>query len=399
MSPLTQCRSRRARQGGFSLVELMVAVVIGLLALGLATRMVVGSETNKQSALGGSDAMQNGMLALFAIERELLQAGWGMNDPLLNGCDTQMTDASGYTLLTAARGGATIRPLSGVVIQSNSGGSDVLSINSGTDFSNTGMVRLSTAYALGATSIDIDRSPFGFNGTDTVITGGDVIAVAPEAIGSARCAIGMVSSVVDAAAGAQNKLNIASGGVNRFNSTGLGVAYTTTTGGRIFNLGPASNLSFHTWSLNQSYLQLRATNLAGSTTNATTVTDNIVAIKAQYGFDRRAGVTFTPEQGMQVDTWSSTMIDADGDGVIGSAGDYPRVAAVRVAVVARSRNPEKPSASGTCSATPSTAYKVFGNSVTANLAVTGDLVDWTCYRYRTFEAVVPLRNSAWRPTP
>lgn len=396
MKPTHQT-SRRRRAAGLSLVELLVSVVIGLVALGLATRLVVSSETNKQAALGGSDAMQNGMVALFSIERELLQAGWGMNDPLLNGCDTVFSDTNGYTLLTASRGAATVRPLTAVVIQSNAGASDVLSINSGSDFSNTGMSRLSGGYAAG-TTLEIDRSPYGFNGTDTVVAGGDVIVVAPEAVGTARCAVGQVSSVVEAAAnGALNKLMIASGGANRFNNGNLGVAYTTATGGRIFNLGPASNLSFHTWSQSQGFLQLRATNLAGSSTAASTVTDNIVAIKAQYGLDRRA--TFTPQTGMEVTTWSGTMLDADSDGVAGSAGDYARVAAVRVAVVARSRNPEKPNASGVCTATPSTAYTVFGGSVTVGLAVTGDTIDWKCYRYRTFESVVPLRNSAWRPTP
>lgn len=390
---------RRRHAAGLSLVELMVSVVIGLLALGLATRLVVSSETNKQSALGGSDAMQNGVVAVFSIERELLQSGWGMNDPLLNGCDTVFYDANGYALLSAARGASTVTPLTAVVIQSNAGSSDVLSINSGSDFSNTGMARISGGYASGA-SIDIDRSPYGFNGTDTVVAGGDVIAVAPEALGTAKCAIAQVSAPVDAvAAGALNKLQIASGGANRFNSGNLGVAYTVATGGRIFNLGPASNLAFHTWSLNQGFLQLRATNLAGSSTTASTVTDNIVAIKAQYGLDQRSTATFTPELGMQVSNWSGTMLDADGDGVAGSAGDYARVAAVRVAVVARSRNPERPNAAGVCSATPNTPYTVFGGTVSVGLAVAGDSIDWKCYRYRTFETVVPLRNSAWTPTP
>jgi type IV pilus assembly protein PilW len=391
-------QGRRVR--GFSLIELMVSIVIGLLALGFATRLVVNGESNKQAAVGGSDAMQNGVLALFSIERELSQAGWGMNDPLINGCDTNFYDLNGYALLSAARGSATVTPLAPVVIQSVSGGSDVLSINSGTSFSNTGMVKLSGSYASGTPSIDIDRSPYGFNGTDTVVAGGDVIVVAPEAAGSARCAIAQVSSTVEPSTpGGQNQIKIASGGANRYNQGSLGVTYSAlTTGGRVFNLGPSSNLSFHTWSLNGGFLQLRATNLAGTTLNPATVTDNIVAIKAQYGLDRRSGALFNPETGMQIDTWSGTMIDADGDGVAGSAGDYARIAAVRVAVVARSRNPEKPNAAGVCTATADAPFTVFDGSVSVPLAVTGDPVDWKCYRYRSFEAIVPLRNSAWRPT-
>jgi type IV pilus assembly protein PilW len=35
--------------------------------------------------------------------------------------------------------------------------------------------------------------------------------------------------------------------------------------------------------------------------------------------------------------------------------------------------------------------------VTVNVAVTGDPVDWHCYRYRVFETIVPFRNASWRP--
>jgi type IV pilus assembly protein PilW len=40
---------------------------------------------------------------------------------------------------------------------------------------------------------------------------------------------------------------------------------------------------------------------------------------------------------------------------------------------------------------------VFGGTAVST-AVTGDTVDWKCYRYRVFETIVPLRNSGWRPT-
>lgn len=394
-------RSMWRRANGFSIVELMVSIVIGLLALGFATRLVVNGEINKQAAVGGSDSMQNGMLALFSIERELAQAGWGLNDPLIVGCDTVFSDTSNYTMLTAPRGGATVTPLAAAVIQSNSSAPDVLSINSGTSMSNTGMARVAANYVPGTAAVVIDRPPYGFNGTATVLAGGDVIVVAPELAGSSRCSLAQVSQVVAPAAPGQNQLLIAAGGNNRFNSGSLGVAFTNLQA-RLFNLGPASQLSFHTWSVDRGFLQLRASNLAGATAAAVAVTDNIVSFKAQYGLDRRSGGLFTPELGMQVTTWSGTMLDADGDGVAGSAGDYQRIAAVRIAVVARSRAPERPNASGVCTATPAlpTVFAndtVFGN-VSVTVAVPGDTVDWRCYRYRSFETIMPIRNAAWRPT-
>ena len=109
---------------------------------------------------------------------------------------------------------------------------------------------------------------------------------------------------------------------------------------------------------------------------------------------------------MQVAEWSASMIDADGDGVLGGAGDYQRIAALRLAVVARSKNPEKPGASGVCSATQ-LAPTVFSSTeplgvtaqpITLNVAVAGDVIAWQCYRYRVFETIVPMRNLGWRPT-
>ena len=99
------------------------------------------------------------------------------------------------------------------------------------------------------------------------------------------------------------------------------------------------------------------------------------------------------------------MIDADGDGVVGSPGDYQRVAAVRLAVVARSKTVEKPNAAGQCSATAELPTVFAGAApatvaaapVQVNVAVADDPVAWQCYRYRVFENIVPIRNAQWRP--
>jgi type IV pilus assembly protein PilW len=106
------------------------------------------------------------------------------------------------------------------------------------------------------------------------------------------------------------------------------------------------------------------------------------------------------------------MLDVDGDGIVGSSGDYQRLAAMRLAVVARSRESEKPDASGTCPNTTTVLPTVFSSQepsaiatvmtagnpgIPVNVAVAGDPIDWTCYRYRVSETIVPLRNTGWKP--
>jgi type IV pilus assembly protein PilW len=381
---------------GFSIVELMVSVAIGLLALMFATRMITGSEQNKQAALGGSDAMQNGMMAMFTISSDISQAGFGLNDPILAGCDTLMLDngGNGYQMLQTKHNGTTVTPLAAALIQNNGIDPDRIAFSSGASLTGTPSVRLTDAYTGGPT-VSVDRQPFGF-------AINDVIVVAPEIV-TGRCSLVQLSANPPANATSPT-LTFASGNGLRFNNGTLGNQFTLKS--RVFNLGPASKLSFHTWSVSNGFLQLSATDVPGSETTAATVTDNIVSIKAQYGFDTRPG--FAPEAGAQVTEWSPDMIDADGNGDTGNAADYQRITAIRIAVVARSKSPERPDTTGKCSATPDAdAPQVFKvtqtltkapDPVKPNVTVTGDTVDWKCYRYRVFETIVPIRNAAWRPT-
>jgi type IV pilus assembly protein PilW len=390
--------ARLHNAGGFSLVELMVSVVIGMLALLFATRLLTGSEQNRQSAMGGSDSMQNGMLALFSISSDAGQAGYGLNNTLATGCNTVFSDTGGYALAAASRDTTVIHPMAPVVIESNANGADKVSFYSGTSVAGTAMLRVLVNYTGGA-RIYVDRIPYGF-------AQGDAILVVPEPAGT-DCALAQLSESPESLPPppGQQYVVVGQGSNYRYNSGNLGASFTGSSA-RVFNLGPAQALSFRSWSVSDGFLRLSATNI-GSSAAVSAVADNIVSLKAQYGFDTRPGNAFQPAAGLQVTQWSSTMINADGDGVTGGPGDWQRIAAVRLAVVARSKNPERPAAGQPCSATRDTDKPVaFGTKapagvaavpVTVNVAVTGDPVDWHCYRYRVFETIVPFRNASWRP--
>jgi type IV pilus assembly protein PilW len=402
------------RAGGFSLVELMVSVVIGLLALLFATRLVITGESSKEAAIGGSDSMQNGMLALFSLSGDANAAGWGLNDPLLAGCDTVFDDAEGYELLSVKRGGVDIHPLAGVVIESNGAEPDRISFNSGSSQTAIGSVKMTADYANGNLLTVESNLPYDFNNRD-------VLVVASEF--APRCTLAQLSGFNPAQ---QNQMLINTGAGYRFNPTaGLGQAFTGNAS-YVYNLGQPEKLHFHTWSVNNGVLMLRATDLPGAAANPVSVADNVVSIKAQYGFDARA-ITFydpnppgnaslltvydkgvavvAPVTGMQVTRWSTDLIDADAIEGAGAMKDYQRIAAVRIAIVARSKIAEKPDTSGQCTATKvrpvvfadATPKDVEPVPMEVNVAVAGDPVDWKCYRYRVFETIVPLVNSQFRP--
>jgi type IV pilus assembly protein PilW len=394
--------TRPRAAAGFSLVELMVSVVIGMLAILFATRLVVSGEQSKDGAVGGSDSMQNGMLALYSISNDVAQAGWGLNDPLAAGCDTSFADTAGYALNVPAAGGAT--PLAPAVIQPGGAAPDTISLYSGKSASAVGSLRTNGAIAAGAMTLPTTiKSPFGFSAFD-------VLLVVPEPATAANpgCAIVQMSGMQGAPD--NDKISLGVGAGYRFTPAGGIAKGFALGGGRIFNLGPPNLLSFHTWSVANGVLLLRATDLSGAERAGVAVTDNIVSIKAQYGFDARVIAGYNPApapdgNGVQLTQWSNGMIDADGDLAIGGPGDYQRIVAVRLAVVARSKNPEKPATGGQCGATTvlptlfssASPATVAALPVSASVAVTGDSVAWQCYRYRVFETIVPLRNAQWRP--
>jgi type IV pilus assembly protein PilW len=70
-------------QAGFSLIELMVGLVIGLIATVVIMQTFASFEGTKRSTTGVADAQTNGSIALYSIQRELQSAGYGM--PLMSG--------------------------------------------------------------------------------------------------------------------------------------------------------------------------------------------------------------------------------------------------------------------------------------------------------------------------
>ena len=81
MSPLG-----RARQSGMSLVELMVGMAIGLIGITIITHLYLVNEKYKRSTTGSGTAQVNGAIALYTLERDIRMAGFGLNHSGALGC-------------------------------------------------------------------------------------------------------------------------------------------------------------------------------------------------------------------------------------------------------------------------------------------------------------------------
>ena len=71
-------------QRGFTLIELMVGMVLGLLASLAIFTAVSSFETQRRVTAAGADMQQNGLLALYFLEQDLRMAGFGLIDASTN---------------------------------------------------------------------------------------------------------------------------------------------------------------------------------------------------------------------------------------------------------------------------------------------------------------------------
>ena len=91
----------RRPQRGFSLLELMVATVIALIASLAIFQTVSVSEERKRSTTSGSEGLQAGVFGLSSLERAVANAGYNLmviSDPGYTSPTRLVTPGTGYTL-------------------------------------------------------------------------------------------------------------------------------------------------------------------------------------------------------------------------------------------------------------------------------------------------------------
>src|SRR5258708_11455804 len=153
------------RLAGFSLVELMVAVMIGIIASIVIFQVYGVFEGQKRTTTSAGDAQQNGLAALLYLERDARMAGYGINGymPLL-GCTVNAYDATGARSFTF--------PLAAVQITKGASTSvpDTIPFEYGSSSQRVYQSKLTQANASGQTFNKNDSS-FGYLVGDLIIPG------------------------------------------------------------------------------------------------------------------------------------------------------------------------------------------------------------------------------------
>ena len=73
----------RYKQRGFSLIEIMVGLVIGLISVLVIYQVFAAAEGLKRNTTSAGDAQQNGLLSSFILNIELANASNGIADAMV----------------------------------------------------------------------------------------------------------------------------------------------------------------------------------------------------------------------------------------------------------------------------------------------------------------------------
>jgi len=334
--------SKQPREHGFSLVEIMIAVVVGMVGILVIMQVFLVAEGQKRATTGGADAQENALMAMFTLERELRVAGLGL---VGLGCTTvnSYNGAAAYSFSAWA-----------VTIARNTpaAGSDMITVLYG----NSAFGNIPTTLSSAAANSNVKFTVANGDGFDV----GNLVIVSQSPL---ACTVGEISATKVANVSAWDLATVG----RTYNSAGNNFpAGGYAAGARLTNMGSMVNHEYYVAGNN---LMMRDVNLPNSATNPIALVSGVVSIRAQYGRDTNADG--------YVDTYDNTAPATATD-----------VLAVRLAVVARSGQLE------TTAVSPATLVLWSGGTTANGGAIDLDATAQT-YRYKTYQTTIPLRNVLW----
>lgn len=333
---------------GFSIVEIMVGMVMGMLGIIVVMQVFSVFEGQKRTTTGGSDAQNAGAIAMYSLERDMRQSGYGISSINLLGCSANLAiNGNNITLAPVAINSASI--------PAGDANTDTLLLT----YSNTnsptegdyisGNVQPNYT-VLNAPSFSINDRVIAIPSTrpsPCTLTVDQIIGTATPTVTVAPGAVGMI-------------------------------------GGMLYNLGTTPRVMGYAVRNGSLTLCDYFTTNCSAVNNWTRIADGVVSLRAEYGHD-----TVTPTPAGQ----STYIANAWDQSTPTSACGWARTPAVRAVLVMRNAQYEKTVVT-TASSTVGTVTSWAGTTsidLSKNPDGTSN-ADWGHYRYKKFEAFVPLRN-------
>lgn len=356
------------RQSGLSLVELLVAVLIGLVGILAMTQAYLMSEQFNRSTTGEGSAQSGGMLGLYTIERDVRMAGYGISNSTALGCgniDWYYDPNYSKTINPASSlPNITLAP---VVITTDGTNPDSIAV-----MFSTSSERLMPTQIVG---FNAKSSEVTVDGTAAFRI--DDLVLMVNISGTTRCTMGKITQVQPG----PQKIQMNPGASAPYNPPAWGsFPGTYGNGDLILNLG---NPAIRTYSISNNKLRVTDSLLQAGGAGTFDIIDGIVDMRAQYGMDN--GVGGIANDGI-VDQYTTATPS--------TSAQWQQLLSVRIGLLARIGVYEKPASGANCDAT--TTPRTWSGGTFTRLDVATLSSEDRCYRYRVFETVIPLRNMIWR---
>ena len=339
--------TRQRRSRGLTLIELLVGLVAGLLVSLAAVSSATLFTASQRQGISAAGSAANVGSVLASIKNDVANGGLGFFGDANYLCN-RLNLGNGAAPVVD---GGTFSPLS-VVRQAN--GSDTIDIVYGTEVAAGAAVRLSST-STGANANLKSLLP---------VTAGQAVLIASTSLAS-PCLVRTVTATVPPTATTRQVLSFASTG--KHNEATFATVPSYGENSRVSLLG---TVQWNRYRLDGT--NLRFSRVLDGTTAV--LMRNVMAFRVQYGTSMD---TLTDA----LNAWD----DPTGTFATLDNANIKRVRALRIGIVVRSPQPEKPNAAGACEAT-TTLPTLFG------AAITPDVANWQCYRYRTAIVIAPMRN-------
>lgn len=342
------------KNAGFSLVEVMVAMVIGMLGLIIMMQVFSMAEGKRRSTTGTGDAQSNGAMALYSIQRDARQAGYGFNASNVIGCPINLPAPASHKLSYLAP--VIINPAT-TDVPAGDDNTDTLLITYG---SSEGSPEGDAIGAVNGSQLGV-LTPANFRVNNMVVAapglptnGCEVTMAKVTAVTAPNVTVPGSGATVDSAA------------LFNFGMSPQVQAYAVRNG----------NLTVCNYMTHNCSTACTAGDL-NCNSNWIQIATNIASLRAEYGHTTSTGTTWD----------QTTPVEPSPANQEAFACSWTQTSAVRIAIVARNSQVDKDQVSGPNAPT-------WAGSSTTAIDLSGR-ANWRNYRYKVFETVIPIRNLPW----